>query len=160
MSGAGVLIIGSGAAGISAAEAYWDAGGHCDVSVVTAEESEPYFRPSLSEDSLHGLTHASAAGMRPKQWFSERVIDLIHGDTVISLDVRSQCAETSEGRRIVYSRLILACGAEPKRLSVPGGNDVAYLRSLRDAESVRRAAIEAESAIVIGAGFIGCEAAV
>lgn len=98
--------------------------------------------------------------MLPKQWFSERVIDLIHGDTVISLDVRSQCAENSEGRRIVYSRLILACGAEPKRLSVPGGNDVAYLRSLRDAEPVRRAAIEAESAIVIGAGFIGCEAAV
>lgn len=159
MSGAGVLIIGSGAAGISAAEAYRDAGGHRDVTVVSAEESEPYFRPSLSKDFLQGLTHASATGMLPKQWFSDRAIDLIHGDTVISLDVRSQCAATSAGRRILYSHLILACGADPKRLSAPGGNDVAYLRTLRDAESLRRAAIEAESAIVIGAGFIGCEAA-
>ncbi|MFE5876443.1 FAD-dependent oxidoreductase [Rhodococcus sp. NPDC056506] len=105
------------------------------------------------------LNHASADGMLPTQRFSERAIDLIHGDSVISLDVRSQCAETAAGRRILYCRLILACGAEPKRLPAPGGNDVAYLRSLPDAESLRRAAIEAESAIVIGAGFIGCEAA-
>ncbi|WP_175393679.1 NAD(P)/FAD-dependent oxidoreductase [Rhodococcus globerulus] len=159
MSNIGVLIVGSGPAGVAAAESFRKAGGTSAVTIVTTDSSRPCFRPPLSKDFLRGDVSASEIELHTAQWFSDLGIELIRDDTVVSIDIHAQRATTHGGRSIFYAQLILASGADPKPLAVPGGHKALPLRSLHDAEVLRDAASGADTAVVVGAGFIGCEAA-
>lgn len=159
MSNTGIVIVGSGPAAISAAESYRRAGGTSPVTIVTADSHLPYLRPPLSKDFLRGDVCASAIELHPQKWFTELGIELIRDDSVVSIDTGAQRATTRTGNSIPFLRLILATGAEPKPLVVTGGRRAFSLRSLSEAQSLRDAAAAADSAVVVGAGFIGCEAA-
>jgi len=156
MSAAGLIVVGSGPAGISAAESYRRNGGEGQVLVLSADPDLPYERPPLSKDFLRGDTED--VGLHPPEWFVEQGIELRHGHPVTEIDVEGHTV-TVDGERIPYRALVLACGAGPSPLPVPGGERALLLRALADARRLRDAAADAKSAVVIGAGFIGCEAA-
>jgi 3-phenylpropionate/trans-cinnamate dioxygenase ferredoxin reductase component len=153
---AGLLVIGSGPAGVSAAEAFRNHQPDASIAILTSDTELPYVRPPLSKDFLQGKS--DDVELHPQQWYDERSITLHLGVTVDGIDVERQTV-TAGGRRFDYRALVMACGATPSPLPVPGGEQAFLLRSFADASTLREAAFRAGTAVVIGAGFIGCEAA-
>jgi 3-phenylpropionate/trans-cinnamate dioxygenase ferredoxin reductase component len=153
-----LIIVGSGPAGVSAAEAFRKHNADDPVRIVTDDPDLPYERPPLSKEFLRGDAEAADAQLHPAQWFDDNGIELVSTSGVDAIDT-SQQQVTAGGNRYPYRSLVLACGAKPSPFPVPGGEKALQLRSLADAKSLRTAAAEAGSAVVIGAGFIGCEAA-
>jgi 3-phenylpropionate/trans-cinnamate dioxygenase ferredoxin reductase subunit len=151
-----LLVVGSGPAGVGAAEAFRERSPEGPVRVLTVDPHAPYERPPLSKDYLRG--EDTDVTLHPPDWYIERGIELINARRVEAIDVISQ-EVTSDGASYSYQSLVLACGSSPAPLPVPGGDSVLQLRSLSDANRLRDAAAQAASAVVIGAGFIGCEAA-
>jgi 3-phenylpropionate/trans-cinnamate dioxygenase ferredoxin reductase component len=153
-----LLVVGSGPAGIGAAEAFRERNRDGAVRVLSVDPHPPYERPPLSKDYLRGSDDDADVALHPPDWYDERGIELINDQGVDAIDVVSQTV-TSGGSQYSYDALVLACGSTPTSLPVPGGESVLQLRSLSDASRLRAAAARATSAVVIGAGFIGCEAA-
>ena len=151
-----MIVIGSGPAGVGAAEEFRKQQADVPVRILTADCDEPYERPPLSKEFLRGET--DEVSMHPPSWFAERDLELITNAPVTEIDTSARTV-TAGGRRHEYRHLILACGASPRPLPVPGGERVLQLRSLQDAQRLRASSQGAQSAVVIGAGFIGCEAA-
>ena len=141
MSAAGLIVVGSGPAGISAAESYRRNGGEGPVLVLSADPDLPYERPPLSKDFLRGDTED--VGLHPPEWFVEQGIELRHGHPVTEIDVEGHTV-TVDGERIPYRALVLACGAGPSPLPVPGGERALLLRALADARRLRDAAADAK----------------
>lgn len=155
MSAYGLLVIGSGPGGISAAKSYLTAGGRGPVAIVTADIDEPYMRPPLSKEVLAGR---KAPEPTPIDDLPAEV-ELRTGATVTAIDLEAR-ALTAAGEQLTFERLVLATGS--RNVAVPGADDDAeihQLRSLDDARRLDAAATHARSALVIGSGFIGCEAA-
>jgi len=156
VTGNGLIIVGSGPAGVAAAEAFRRIDAHAPVRILTADIDLPYARPPLSKEYLRGETND--VGLHPAQWFDERAIELIQGSAVDRVDLGERAVYAGD-RRHAFDKLVLACGSAPEAPSVPGGERALLLRSLADATALRDAAQGASSAVVIGSGFIGCEAA-
>lgn len=156
MSEHGLIIVGSGPAGVSAAEAFRERNSDEPVAILTDDAALPYERPPLSKDFLRGETDDVA--LHPAQWYAERSIELMCGLHVDHIDPVAHTV-TAGGTRLHYGALVLACGAAPVAPPVPGGGGALQLRSYGDAQRLRQAAVNADAAVVIGAGFIGCEAA-
>ena len=112
----------------------------------------------MSKEYLRGDAEVADAELHPAQWFDEKGIELIRTGSVNELDCAGQQL-TAGGTDYPYRWLVLACGSKPSPFEVPGAELALKLRSLADAETLRNTAAEADSAVVIGAGFIGCEAA-
>jgi 3-phenylpropionate/trans-cinnamate dioxygenase ferredoxin reductase component len=155
MSQPGIIVVGSGPAGISAADAFRRHDAETPVSILTADPAVPYARPPLSKEFLRGDSDDIA--LHPAEWYAERCIDLVHA-RVERIDPHGRFV-IADGQRHPYGALILATGSAPTPLPVPGGEHAYQLRSLADARRLRARAVNADSAVVIGAGFIGCEAA-
>jgi 3-phenylpropionate/trans-cinnamate dioxygenase ferredoxin reductase subunit len=153
-----LIVIGSGPAGVSVAEAFREHNSDDPVRILTQDPALPYARPPLSKEFLRGEAEPADAELHPAEWFDEKSIDLVRVGGVDGIDVAGQQV-TAGGTRYPYRWLVLACGAKPAPFPVPGGEQALQLRSLADAETLRAAAEKAASAVVIGAGFIGCEAA-
>ena len=151
-----MIVIGSGPAGVAAAESFREHDISSPVRILTADPDLPYARPPLSKEFLRGQT--DNVGLHPRQWFDDKAIDLVHNTTVDTLDLAEHTVHAG-GRRHRYDTLILACSATPVAPPMPGGERARLLRSLGDAAALRDAAENASTAVVIGAGFIGCEAA-
>jgi 3-phenylpropionate/trans-cinnamate dioxygenase ferredoxin reductase component len=154
----GLIIVGSGPAGVSAAEAFRQHNSTDSVRILTEDPALPYARPPLSKEFLRGDAEAADAELHPGQWFDEKSIELVRTSGVEAIDVADQHVRAA-GKTYPYRWLVLACGAKPSPFPVPGGEKALQLRSLADAKALRSAAAKADSAVVIGAGFIGCEAA-
>jgi 3-phenylpropionate/trans-cinnamate dioxygenase ferredoxin reductase component len=152
----GLIVVGSGHAGVAAAESFRAANDDLPVRVLTCDDDLPYARPPLSKEYLRGET--THVALHPAQWFDERGIDVVCAARVDGVDVRGHTISVG-GTQHRYHALVLACGATPVPLPVPGGANALQLRSLGDAARLRDASESAASAVVIGAGFIGCEAA-
>ena len=156
MAQPGLIVIGSGPAGVSAAEAFRAHNGDLPVHILTADSDLPYERPPLSKDYLRG--GSEDVQLHPVRWYDDRSIELINNLFVERIDLPSRTVVAGD-IRFDYAAVVLACGAMPAALSVPGGESAMQLRSLTDARRLRQATGDADSAVVIGAGFIGCEAA-
>jgi 3-phenylpropionate/trans-cinnamate dioxygenase ferredoxin reductase component len=152
----GVIIVGSGPAGVAAAESYREHDADTPVRILSADGALPYARPPLSKEYLRGETDDVA--LHPARWFDDRAIDVISGAAVDRLDLAERAVYVGDHSHL-FDTLILACGCVPVAPKVPGGQRALLLRSLADAAALRGAADTAASAVVIGSGFIGCEAA-
>jgi NAD(P)H-nitrite reductase large subunit len=157
MASAGLVVIGSGPAGVSAADAFRRHNPRVPVRIVTEDAAAPYFRPPLSKEYLRG--DDSDINLHPADWFDDHAIALTRNSTVCDIDISGKTVVDTDGVRYEYQWLVLTCGAGPTRLPVPGGHSALLLRSLADAARLRAAARHSATAVVVGAGFIGCEAA-
>lgn len=150
-----IVIAGGGAAALATARAYREAGGDGDVTLVTPEAMIPYNRPPLSKDFLRGEMGEDELPIEPDTWYAEHDV-AIRTDLVTA--VRPGEVELRHDR-LRWDACVLATGSEPTRLPVPGAEKALLLRSLADAHALRAAAEKAQTATVVGSGFIGCEAA-
>jgi NADPH-dependent 2,4-dienoyl-CoA reductase/sulfur reductase-like enzyme/nitrite reductase/ring-hydroxylating ferredoxin subunit len=156
-----IVIIGGGAAGFAAAEMLrrQEFGG--SIVMLSSETAPPVDRPNLSKDYLAGSAPENWLPLRPDGFYTEAGIDLRLKTEVTSIDTKAREVVVAGGGNIPYDRLLLATGAEPVRLPIPGADQphVRTLRSLADSRAIISAASGARRAIVIGASFIGLEAA-
>ena len=155
----GIVIIGGGPAGFSAAGAYRAAGGQLDVSLVSAEEHLPYERPALTKDLLRGEAEVDELPLETQAWFAENRVAVLPGAHALSLDTERQVVSVQGHGELEYTACVLATGSEPARLPVPGGDDPGLhtMRTLEDSLALARTA--GHETVVVGSGFIGCEAA-
>jgi 3-phenylpropionate/trans-cinnamate dioxygenase ferredoxin reductase subunit len=158
---AGLVVVGGGPAGHSAAVAYRQAGGDAPVLILSADDAPPYERPPLSKEFLRGEAGSQGLPLAAPQFYRDNDIELRLDDPVAALDRVRGVVRTRSGHTAAYANCVLATGSEPIALPVPGGDHpgVLALRSLSQARLLRSRTARAASAIVIGSGFIGCEAA-
>jgi apoptosis-inducing factor 3 len=158
---ASVVIVGGGAAGNAAAEMLRREGYGGSITMITADESLPYDRPNLSKDYLAGNAPADWIPLRSAEFYKRHRIDVMLRARVIALDAVAKRVTLEDGRHVEFDRLLLATGADPVRLKMPGGDlpHVHYLRTLSDSDRIIEAAQRARSAVVMGASFIGLEVA-
>lgn len=156
-----IVIVGGGAAGFAAAEMLRRQDFAGSIVILSNDTSAPVDRPSLSKEYLSGNASDDSLSLRPSSFYSENAIDLRLAANVIRLDPSSREVALSDGQSISYDRLLLATGAEPVRLWIPGTDQahVHYLRSLADCRAIVARAKTARSAIILGASFIGLEVA-
>jgi NADPH-dependent 2,4-dienoyl-CoA reductase/sulfur reductase-like enzyme/nitrite reductase/ring-hydroxylating ferredoxin subunit len=156
-----VAILGGGAAGNAAAETLRSEGYSGRIIMLSADGSRPCDRPNLSKGFLAGTASAESNPLRPQAFYQEHDIDLKLEAPVAALDPNNRHLQLVNGTRIAYDALLLATGAEPVRLGVPGGNlrHVHYLRTLADSRALVAKALTSQRAVVIGASFIGLEVA-
>jgi len=156
-----IVIIGGGAAGFSAAARLRQLGFDGTLTMLSADDAPPCDRPNLSKDYLAGTAPEDWIPLQGPEFYSDHAIDLRLGCEVAGLDTNLRHVTTATGERLGYDALLLATGAEPRVLSLPGFElpNVLALRSLADARSIIAAAANARSVALVGAGFIGMEAA-
>lgn len=158
----GMLIIGGGLAGGTAAEALRDEGFDGDITVVAAEPHPPYQRPPLSKGYLAGDEGRDAVILHPAQWYAERGIRLLTGVAATSLDPAAHAVDLDSGEQLEYGAVLLATGATPRMLPLPGHElpGVMTLRRLDDSDALA-ATLKGggQRLVVIGAGWIGMEVA-
>jgi apoptosis-inducing factor 3 len=156
-----IVIVGGGAAGHAAAETLRNEGYAGKLTMLSADSAPPVDRPNLSKDYLAGTAPEEWIPLRPPEFFTEHDIDLVLGTRATGIDVGQRRVLTEDGKSYPYDRLLLATGAEPTRLAVPGADlpHVHYLRTLADSRAIIAALGGAKRAVVIGSGFIGLEAA-
>src|SRR5436190_17441135 len=156
------VIIGAALAGAKAAEALREEGFDGRIVLIGSERELPYERPPLSKEYLRGEAPREKARVHDEGFYESHDIELRTGTTATALDTAGSEVELEGGERLKYDRLLLATGAEPRQLGVPGADleGVHYLRDLDDADAL--AALLAKGsgrAAVIGAGWIGSEVA-
>jgi NADPH-dependent 2,4-dienoyl-CoA reductase/sulfur reductase-like enzyme/nitrite reductase/ring-hydroxylating ferredoxin subunit len=156
-----VVIVGAGAAGNAAAEELRRQGYRGRIVMIGPESDAPYDRPNLSKDYLAGNAPEEWIPLHPPEFYQEKKIELLLGAKVTAIDPAGRKVTLEDGRSLSWGALLLATGAEPTHLPIPGadGPDVHYLRSLADSRALIERAKKGGRAVVIGASFIGLEAA-
>jgi NADPH-dependent 2,4-dienoyl-CoA reductase/sulfur reductase-like enzyme/nitrite reductase/ring-hydroxylating ferredoxin subunit len=156
-----IVIVGGGAAGFAAAEMLRRQAFRGSIVLLSNDATPPVDRPNLSKDYLAGSAPEEWLPLRPDGFYAEAGIDLRLESNVASIDTKARNVFIAGGGTIPYDRLLLATGAEPVRLPIPGADlpHVHVLRSLADCRAIIESAKGARRAIVIGASFIGLEAA-
>jgi apoptosis-inducing factor 3 len=154
-----VVIIGAGAAGNACAEMLRREAYRGPITMIDPDPDAPYDRPNLSKDYLAGNAPEEWLPLHPREFYDAQHIEIVSGVEVAGIDVESQSVSLSNGETRPYGRLLLATGASPIRLELPGGERVMYLRSLRDCRALIDRLGGAKSAVVVGASFIGLEVA-
>jgi len=156
-----IVILGAGAAGHCAAETLRREGYRGQLVLIGADSDLPVDRPNLSKDYLAGTAPEEWMPLRPREFFDENRIELVLGARAISVDTGRRQVILEGGRGYGYDRLLLATGADPVRLDLPGSDlpHVHYLRSLGHSRAIIAATATARRAVVIGSSFIGLEVA-
>ena len=156
-----IIIVGGGAAGFAAAEMLRRRDYRGSVVMLSDDDAPPVDRPNLSKDYLAGSAPDDWLPLRPDDFYAENGIDLRRKTAVSGIDAKRREVVIARDERLNYDRLLLATGAEPVRLTIPGANqpNVHTLRSLADCRAIIDAAKSSRRAVVIGASFIGLEVA-
>jgi NADPH-dependent 2,4-dienoyl-CoA reductase/sulfur reductase-like enzyme/nitrite reductase/ring-hydroxylating ferredoxin subunit len=156
-----VVIVGGGAAGFAAAEMLRREEFGGQIAMVSSDAAPPVDRPNLSKDYLAGSAPEDWLPLRPEEFYAEAGIDLRLATEVASIDSQACQVVLGDGKTLAYDRLLLASGAEPVQLPIPGADqpNVHTLRSLADCRAIVDAAKGARRVVVIGASFIGLEVA-
>ena len=153
-----VVIIGAGAAGHAAAEMLRNEGYDGRLVVIDPDPDAPYDRPNLSKDYLAGQAPEEWIPLRPREFYAEHRIERLVTHAT-SLDHAARTVTVEDGKTIRYDALLIATGASPIHLAIEGATRAHVLRSLADCRRLIRAATSAQRAVVVGASFIGLEAA-
>lgn len=156
-----IVIVGGGLAGAKAAESLRGWGFDGRVVLVAEEPVRPYQRPPLSKSYLRGRSGFEDAAVHPESWYAQHGIELLTSTRATALDPARRRVELSPGNWTGYRSLLLATGARPRRLEVPGAelDGVFCLRTVADADAVRAVVAPGRRAVVVGAGWVGTEVA-
>ena len=156
-----IVIVGGGAAGFAAAEMLRRQEYRGSMVMLSREAAAPVDRPNLSKDYLAGSAPEDWLPLRPDEFYRDNHIDLRLKVDVAAINPKDHAVTLADGGIVPYDRLLLATGAEPVRLTIPGADlpHVHVLRTLNDCRAIIKAADGAKRAVVIGASFIGLEAA-
>jgi apoptosis-inducing factor 3 len=156
-----VIIVGGGAAGLAAAEMLRREGYAGNLTMISAEDSPPCDRPNLSKDFLAGTAPEEWMPLRPPEFYARERIELLLSCHVSSIDTERRRVKLENGRELEYDALLLATGADPVHLEIPGSTParICYLRTFADSRAIVAKAATAKSAVVVGASFIGLEVA-
>ncbi len=158
---AALVVVGSGPAGLEAVRAFRKHGGAGRVVMVSEDPRPPYARPPLSKDFLRGETQDDGLPLEGPSFYADHGLELWLGREAVGLEPGSHTLVLDGGEQVRYQSCVLATGSRPRPLPVPGGDhpDLLLLRSWDHAHRLRDRADSATSAVVVGSGFIGCEAA-
>jgi 3-phenylpropionate/trans-cinnamate dioxygenase ferredoxin reductase component len=155
------VIVGASLAGAKAAETLRAEGFNGRVVLIGAESELPYERPPLSKDYLRGESERAGAYVHDADWYPQNDVELRLGTRAVGLDAGANEVELEGGERVGYDALLLATGAEPRGLPIPGADldRVHLLRTLGDSDALRATIAAGGRLVVVGAGWIGCEVA-
>jgi 3-phenylpropionate/trans-cinnamate dioxygenase ferredoxin reductase subunit len=158
---AGVVIIGAGHAGGTAAALLRQYGYEAPITLVGDEPIAPYQRPPLSKAWLKGEADADSLALKPTEFYAETGIELILDVRATGIDRTRRVVGFADGRELPYDTVIIATGAKARMLPIPGADlkGVLSLRSAADAEELKAALTPGKRLAVIGGGYIGLEAA-
>src|SRR5262245_7750528 len=158
---ASIVIVGGGAAGLAAADMLRRSGYDGPVTMISADADPPVDRPNLSKDYLAGEAQEDWMPLWPADWYGERRIELLLNRRVTQIDPAARSVTLDDGSRREYGALLIATGADPVRLPIPGaaGGAVFYLRSWADSRAIIGKLAGAQRVVVVGASFIGLEVA-
>jgi NADPH-dependent 2,4-dienoyl-CoA reductase/sulfur reductase-like enzyme/nitrite reductase/ring-hydroxylating ferredoxin subunit len=156
-----IVIVGGGAAAFAAAEMLRREQFGGSIMMLSDDDAPPIDRPNLSKDYLSGAAPEDWVPLQPESFYPDKSIDLRLKTAVTAVDPRSKEVALADGHRVPFDRLLLATGAEPVRLSIPGADasHVFTLRSLADCRAIIGRAKTARRVAVLGASFIGLEVA-
>jgi 3-phenylpropionate/trans-cinnamate dioxygenase ferredoxin reductase component len=157
----GVVIIGAGHTGAQAARTLRQEGWHGAVTLIGAESEPPYQRPPLSKEILTGVKTLSECSLFEASFLARHEIELRAGTRAVAINRTKREVVLEDGSSVPYGRLLLATGAEPRRLTVPevGPSDIRCLRSAADASRLADIIRKHQRLIIVGGGFIGLEVA-
>jgi 3-phenylpropionate/trans-cinnamate dioxygenase ferredoxin reductase component len=155
-----LVIAGGGLAAARAIKSYREAGGEGRITLVGEEPTLPYNRPALSKKYLRG-EKTETPYVEDETFYRDHDVDVLLGMRAVAVDPAARAVTLGDRSRLDYDRLLLATGATPRRLAVPGSDldGVFSLRTIVDSAAIRDASGDAERAVVVGGGFIGMEAA-
>jgi NADPH-dependent 2,4-dienoyl-CoA reductase/sulfur reductase-like enzyme len=155
------VIVGASLAGAKAAETLREEGFTGSVVLIGDEQQRPYERPPLSKGFLLGRDELSSVYVHEDGWYAEHDVDLRLGVTARSVDRAARRVGLADGSSVSYDKLLIATGASPRRIRVPGADlaGVLYLRSVGDSEQLRAALKAGGRVVIAGAGWIGLETA-
>jgi 3-phenylpropionate/trans-cinnamate dioxygenase ferredoxin reductase component len=155
------VIVGAGMAGGKAAETLREEGFDGRIVLVGAEPHRPYERPPLSKDYLRGESENPAWLQEDEGWYAANEVELRTSAVVQSIDAGDRAVVLAGGERIDFDRLLIATGAEPRRLPVGGADldGVHLLRTIEDSNAIAATFESGGRLAVIGGGWIGCEVA-
>jgi len=156
-----LVIVGGGPAGLATARAYRQTGGQARVTILTSESYAPYNRPPLTKEFLRGEAFRGDLPLESDGWYGENEVELRLSTVVAGLDRNDQTVELDDGEKLSYDACVLATGSEPIRLPIPGADDpeILVMRTVENSTRLQGHVGENGKAVVVGSGFIGCEAA-
>ncbi len=155
------LLIGGGLASANCARWLRESGAQGEILLVGREPDPPYNRPECSKGYLRGQESREEPLFRPNEWWGEQSIELLTRTSVTGLDLHTRTAKLSTKQEIEFDTALLATGANVRRLNVEGCelDEIHYLRTLSNADSIREGVADAENVVLIGGSYIGCEVA-
>lgn len=157
-----ILIAGGGLAGATAAKTLRSEGFQGRITMACAENEQPYLRPPLSKEFLLGKAGEDAVPVLAADWYGENDVELVLGETVASADPAAHTARLGSGTELHFSKLLIATGAQPRRIPLPG-SDLAGVTTFRTFNDSRRLKEELSGGgrrvVMIGSGWIGMELA-
>jgi 3-phenylpropionate/trans-cinnamate dioxygenase ferredoxin reductase component len=156
-----VVLVGGGLASAKTAQSLRKRGYDGQLTLLTAEAHRPYERPGLSKGYLTGAESRDALFVHDADWYRQQGVNLHTSTRVVALDRRRREVRTAAGDRFGYDSVLLATGAVPRRLEVPGGDldGVLYLRTIDDSDALRARLTSGSRVVIVGGGWIGLETA-
>ena len=156
-----IVIVGASLAGAAAAEELRNDGWTGGIVLIGSETKLPYERPPLSKGVLLGKDGTDVAQLHEQKWYDDNKIELRLGKTVTSIDVAGHTVTLDDGSQVSYGKLLIATGSRVRRLDVPGGDlpGIRYLRTADESQALTDAYAAKPRVVVVGAGWIGLEAA-
>ena len=160
-NGRGCVVVGAGLAAATVAQTLRDGGFKHPVTLIGEESERPYERPALSKDYLQGKTPVADLYVHSSDWYGDHQVRGRFGEKVLSIDRGRSEVRLQSGEAVAYDQLVIATGATPRPLSLPGADlaGVHTLRRIQDADALRSALAPGKRWVIIGAGWIGLEAA-
>ena len=156
-----IVILGGGAAGLAAADMLRREGYGGPITMLSADEDPPVDRPNLSKDYLAGTAKDDWMPLRSPEYYTEQKIELVQNARAASIDVEQKQVTLENGKRYGFDALLIATGAEPVHLEIPGAtaSQVLYLRTFADSRAIIARTAKAKTVVVVGGSFIGLEVA-
>jgi 3-phenylpropionate/trans-cinnamate dioxygenase ferredoxin reductase component len=156
-----LVIVGGGPAGLATARAYRHSRGKARVTILSSEAYAPYNRPPLTKEYLRGEASREDLPIQDDAWYGENDVDLRLRTIVASVNRDGRTVDLDDGEELSYDVCVLATGSEPIRLPIPGADDpeILVMRTVENSTRLQDRVGEGDRAVVVGSGFIGCEAA-